>query len=415
MESEQRDRTLLVYLGASMVAGGQPANEVEDELRRVGAQLGYPHVQAAASPTGVTLSLASGSPASFEGVEGDLRLDQSAAVHRLRLGLATGTLDPDDAVREFSQLRRQKPRVATPLRDLGWVCVSAGLAMILAPGLISVLASAVLGLGVALLVRFLSPHALLRTILPTAAAFLVSLVVFALANQQLLDDPLRTILAPIAILLPGGLLVTGMSELASGHMMAGTSRLTFGGVQLLLFTLGVVGAAAVLGVPAQVIANRAQPTQTWLLTLIGLFLIVIGILLFQSAPVTLFGWVGLVVSATFAAQVAGQQVIGSVVLGGLLGGIVASFGALVIEVIRPQAPRLVVFLPSFWLLVPGSLGLLGFAGVGLRNDSISQALMGTLATVAAIALGVLIGAALASLPRAVVQRRRAKRPKLGSA
>lgn len=415
METEQRDRLLLVYLGASMIAGGQPSNEVEDEMRRVGAQLGYPRVQAAASPTGMTLSLASGSPASFEGVEGDLRLDQSAAVHRVRLGLATGTLSPGEAVDQLGHLRQQQPRVASWLRDLGWLFVSGGLAMILAPGLVSVIASALLGLGVGLLVRLLSPHALLRTILPTAAAFLVSLAVFALANYQLLDDPLRTILPPIAILLPGGLLVTGMSELASGHMMAGTSRLTFGGVQLLLFTLGVVGAAAILQVPADAIANRAQPTQTWPLTLIGLVLIIVGILLYQAAPVALFGWVGLVVLATFGAQVTGQQLIGSVALGGLLGGIVASFGALVIELIRPKIPRLVVFLPSFWLLVPGSLGLLGFAGVGLRNDSISQALMSTVATVAAIALGVLLGAALASLPRAVVQRRRARRPKLRAA
>ncbi len=415
MENEQRDRLLLVYLGASMVAGGHPANEVEDELRRVGAQLGYPRVQAAASPTGITLSLASGSPASFEGVEGDLRLDQSAAVHRLRLGLATGTLDLDEAVRGFGQLRQQKPAVATPLRDLGWLFVSGGLAMILAPGLVSVLASAVLGLGVGLLVRFVSPHALLRTVLPTAAAFLVSVAVFALADYQLLDDPLRTILPPIAILLPGGLLVTGMSELASGHMMAGTSRLAFGGVQLLLFTLGVVAAATILDVAPEAIANRALPTQTWPLTLIGLVLIIVGILLYQSAPLAIFGWVGLVVLGTFGAQVAGQQVIGSVVLGGLLGGIVASFGALVIELFRPQAPRLVMFLPSFWLLVPGSLGLLGFAGVGLRNDSITGALMSVLGTVAAIALGVLLGAALASLPRAIVQRRRGKRPRLRSA
>ena len=39
------------------------------------------------------------------------------------------------------------------------------------------------------------------------------------AETDLLDGPLRTLLAPIAVLLPGALIVTGMSELAAGVRM----------------------------------------------------------------------------------------------------------------------------------------------------------------------------------------------------
>jgi threonine/serine exporter ThrE len=81
---------LLAYLGAAMVATGQPVSDVEDELAEVGAALGYPDVQIAASPTGVMLNLASGAPATFESVKGGLCLDQAADRRFLSLSFGTG-------------------------------------------------------------------------------------------------------------------------------------------------------------------------------------------------------------------------------------------------------------------------------------------------------------------------------------
>ena len=60
------------------------------------------------------------------------------------------------------------------------------------------------------------------------AAFIVGCAIFLAAEADLLDGPLRTLLPPLAVLLPGALIVTGMSELAAGAMVAGTSRLVFG-------------------------------------------------------------------------------------------------------------------------------------------------------------------------------------------
>ncbi len=57
------------------------------------------------------------------------------------------------------------------------------------------------------------------------------------------------------MLLPGALIVTGMSELAAGAMVAGTSRLVFGTVQLLLFTFGLLAAVRVVGVSTADLAN----------------------------------------------------------------------------------------------------------------------------------------------------------------
>jgi uncharacterized membrane protein YjjB (DUF3815 family) len=95
---------------------------------------------------------------------------------------------------------------------------------------------------------------------------------------------------------------------------------------------------------------------------------------------------------TFLAQSGGQEAYGAPV-GGFLGGLVAALGAAVIQRFDGP-PSLVVFLPAFWLLVPGSLGLLGTTQlVTDAGDGFATA-QGAVGVVVAIALGVLIGSAL---------------------
>ncbi|MEU2547715.1 threonine/serine exporter family protein [Streptomyces roseolus] len=68
---------------------------------------------------------------------------------------------------------------------------------------------------------------------------------------------------------------------------------------------------------------------------------------------------------------------------------------------RSRTPDQVVFLPCFWLLVPGAVGLTGVSEIIVRKDTDGglNSLVGTVITVAAIALGVLVGAGLQRRPR----------------
>ena len=68
--------------------------------------------------------------------------------------------------------------------------------------------------------------------------------------------------------------------------------------------------------------------------------------------------------------------------------------ASIVELRRPQLARLVLFLPAFWLLVPGSLGLVGVTEVASGQGSASQAALSVLGVVSAIALGLLVGSSL---------------------
>lgn len=403
--SDLQVRRLLVALATAMVATGQPVSDVEDEVLEVAARLGRPDAQVAAGPTGVMLSTGSGEPATYEGVKGSLRLDQAADVRTIRHQLVEGSITLDEATGALLALSTRPSRYPVWLANLGWVGIATGIALILQPGWANVAFAAVGGTVVVALFRLAQRFRLISTLLPTLAAFLLACLVFAAVDAGLVEGPLRTLLPPLAVLLPGALIVTGLSELASGDMVAGTSRLAFGSVQLLLFTLGIVAAAQLFAVPTGALTNLRVDELGWWAAPLGLVLIVLGIELLESPSLRLLPWIGLTLVLAFAAQSAGQALSGPA-LGSFAGALAASLGASAVEAVKPTLPRLVVFLPSFWLLVPGSLGLLSTTQLAVDPAGSVEAALGVLGVVTAIALGLLVGAALAQSVRGAVRRAR---------
>jgi uncharacterized membrane protein YjjP (DUF1212 family) len=403
----QQVRTLLAYLGTAMIATGQPVGEVEDELAEISARLGYPDVQVAGSPTGITLNLASGEPATFESVNTPLRLDQAVGVRAIRHRLLDGSLSVAEAIDQLLALRSRPRRYPAWAADAGLVVASAGICLILQPGAANVLFATLAGVVVAGLLRLAGRFTLIATLVPALAAFIIGCGLFAAAEAGLLDGPLRTALASLAVLLPGALIVTAMSELAAGDMMAGSARLIFGIVQLMLFTLGLVAASQLLQVAPELLANVRVPGMGWWTAPVGLVLISVGITLMESPPLRLLPWIVAVLAVALTAQTLGQQA--SAPLGSFLGALAASLGAYLVEAIKPSLPRLVVFLPAFWLLVPGSLGLLSTTELAVAaSPSIASAVQAA-AVISALALGLLVGAATAQSVRGVLRAtRRAK-------
>jgi len=109
-----------------------------------------------------------------------------------------------------------------------------------------------------------------------------------------------------------------------------------------------------------------------------------------SAPKRSLGWLLLVMLAAFGAQRLGAGLTGTL-LSGFFGTLVATPLAYLTQERFKGPPATVTFLPAFWLLVPGSLGLesvtrmLGDRAAGLEG------LVGVVFAMAAIALGTLVG------------------------
>jgi Putative threonine/serine exporter len=306
----------------------------------------------------------------------------------------TGAIGPAEGVARIRAAESTAPPYAGYAQILGYVGVAAGLAMTLGGSLLDVLVASVLGAVIAgVQVATARLPAAYQSLVVLTCAFVVSAAVFLLSRTGLDVGTLAPLAAPLVTFLPGALLTTAAIDLATRQMIAGSARLAAGGMQLVLLALGITGGAALVGVPAtEVGASAAQPLG-WAGPWLGVFVYGVGVVFTYCARRTALPWILLVLVVAYAGQV----------LGGLVfGGVFSAFvGALVMTPVamfastRPTGPPVLVgFLPGFWLLVPGALGLVGVTSF-LDNDA--QALTTVInagTTMVAISLGVLAGIAL---------------------
>ncbi len=289
---------------------------------------------------------------------------------------------------------RTLPRpYSAPERVLAHLVLSGGLAVLLDASWTGVAVAAVLGclVGAVLLLaeRIERQYNALVTV---GLSFAVSTTVFTLTQAGLDPGVLAALIAPLVTLLPGGLLTTGVIELATGQMMAGAGRLAAGGMQLILLAAGVVAGASLVGVPRLVLGeaqNPIGPLGPWL----AVAVFGVGIVVYRCGRPGSIGWVLLVLYVAY-----GAQVLGDALFGGVLSGMVGAFAmtpvAYVVSRQSSGPAAFATFLPAFWLLVPGSLGLVGVTGIlGGDADGVST-LVTTTATMVAIMLGILAGAAV---------------------
>ena len=166
----------------------------------------------------------------------------------------------------------------------------------------------------------------------------------------------------------------------------------------MLLALGILAGAELVGVPGEAIddgGGTAGVVGTWL----GVAVFGVGVVLFRGARWASLRWVLLVLYVAYAGQVVGGLFFGS--------SLSAFFGALVMTPVAMVAarqpsgpPALVSFLPGFWLLVPGAVGLEGVTRVLDEDAAAGLASLVTMGTsMIGIALGVLLGSPWAGRSR----------------
>jgi len=112
-----------------------------------------------------------------------------------------------------------------------------------------------------------------------------------------------------------------------------------------------------------------------------------------SAPRNSFWWLLLVLLAAFAGQRLAAGFFGKE-LSGFFGMLIATPLGYLIQLRFKGPPAMVTFLPSFWLLVPGALGLLSVTRTLSDRVAGVNGLITALFALASIAVGTLMGASL---------------------
>ena len=252
---------------------------------------------------------------------------------------------------------------------LGYAVLAVGICLILHPSPRDLVITAIFGTIVGLLRLLGERQPTLQILMPVLAAFVVAALTALAVKHDWADPGLRSMIAALIVFLPGSALTTAVLELAAGEMIAGASRLVWASVQLLLLAFGILAGSRRSGSPA----SRAFSSSSHLLGAwapwLGVLVFATGVLVANSRPEQL-------VPRARRRALRGLDRSGH--RKPLFGGFVSGFvGAMVMTPVayffarRPGSmPAYATFLPGFWLLVPGAIGLIGvttLAGTGTAD------------------------------------------------
>jgi uncharacterized membrane protein YjjP (DUF1212 family)/uncharacterized membrane protein YjjB (DUF3815 family) len=398
-------RRLVIQLGTAMVAAGDAVDLIEGSLSRLVAAYGVAGVQIALLPTSLFIQTGTSDSAHVQfssQVAPPLRLDQIDGLYRLVRQLERAQVSVSAGLDKLAGIYRRQPAFGWPLRTVGHAVLTAGLVLLIQPTPAGIAAALALGLfiGVLKLAR-LQTAAL---ILPVVASFLTAAAVLGSASYLHIDNPIRLLVAPLVTFLPGGMLAIGTMEIAAGQMVSGASRLVNGFVQLALLAFGIVAAGVLVRAsPADYVDHRVAGLGAWA-GWAGVLVFAVGIWLHFSAPIRALPWMLLILYIAFAGQAVGDVLFDGQI-SGFFGAVAMTPVVLWVERLPGGPPKLVTFLPAFWLLVPGATGLIGVTQiVGSGPGTASRGLSDALITIMSISLGVLIGTAACRAADAGVRR-----------
>jgi uncharacterized membrane protein YjjP (DUF1212 family) len=389
--------TFIVQLGAAMNAVSEPVYSIEQRLTRVAAAYGADTARFNAFPTSLIMTLGSGESATLEPTTplvGTPRLDQIAALHLLIHDAEHAAVTPAQGLRRLAEVRELPARFGPLASILGYAILSVGICLILHPAPRDIAITAIFGAIVGVLRLLGRRQPTVQILMPVLAAFVVAALTALAVKHDLADPGLRSMIAALIVFLPGAALTTAVLELAAGEMIAGASRLVWASLQLLLLAFGILAGIEAVGIPpARAFSSTSSLLGNWAPWL-GVLVFATGLLIAYSAPTRSFPGLLVVLYAAWIGQVVGNHLFGGYV-SGLIGAMVMTPVAYFFARRPGSMPAYATFLPGFWLLVPGAIGLIGVttlagSGTATASNDFKTAVGSTIA----VALGVLCGTQL---------------------
>lgn len=389
---------LLRHLGVALISSGETTGQVQRILDDLAHRYDAEEVHFFVLPTGIFVRVHDSRGTAVDLLEASvdtLRLDQIAALYKLIDKIKRTVPPPTEATAALAQILLSEPPTAVWLMLLGNMVLTTGLGLMLNPTADALPGYLIIGLVVQLLIMLADRMPLVSTGLPVVAGAAVTMLAFGFPHAIGGGNPQQLLVPGVSTLLPGATLTNGSIELATGSMVAGASRTIYGLNKLVLLAFGVLIGLQLLG-PQTPEAPTHLHQLGWWAPVLGVLLIGLGHSWRASAPPKSLPWLLVVLYAAFAAQKLGV-LIGGGLLGSFLGGLVAVPAAYLVQRNRNAPPTQVAFLPAFWMLVPGGIGLTGVSELITKSDPNGlHVLVNTTLTVLAIALGVLVGSGLAT-------------------
>lgn len=325
---------------------------------------------------------------------GQINLEKLSLLDTLVRNLITGRIDVPEAGSALDEIISRKPPYGHILTFACYALASATAARSLGGGWREVAIASVIGILTGVLTTLAGRSEQARRIVETVAAVLAGALAVIAARLVFPASTFIPTIAGLIVLIPGLMLTTAVTELATRNLVSGTARLT--GAVMLFFELGI---GAALGgeigrlLPeATVIRRTATTMPEWTLYPSLIIAPAAFAVLFRTARrdiiwVVVAGVVGFV-AARISAELVGPA------LGTFIAAVIIGLTANILARIIHR-PATLLLVPGIVFIFPGSFGFGSFSRF-LANDVVSGMNIAFDLVLAAVALvtGLLLANAL---------------------
>ncbi|WXH27777.1 hypothetical protein WA016_01702 [Myxococcus stipitatus] len=349
---------------------GTPAHRLEDLMKRVSGRLGL-EGRFFSTPTSLFASF--GPPealrTSLIRVEpGDMDLERLTLLDVLADDVIHARLSPAEGALRVEAILARPPRFGPVLQVLCWALAGGAGARLFGGGLKEMAVATVSSLLIGILseVTQRQPSSA-RVLEPVAAILSSSLAVLAASFLGTMSIQVAT-LAGLIVLLPGLTLTVALNELATRHLISGTSRLTGAAVVFLQLGFGVaLGSRLAEVLPPPPVVPTPPPLPTWTQALsLAVAGMAIGVL-FRARPRD-WGWIAAAGTFAFLGARVSSGLLGPQ-LGAFVGAVLLGIGGNTLARLRNK-PSVTIVVPGLMLLVPGSVGFRSLSSL-LERDVVA--------------------------------------------
>jgi uncharacterized membrane protein YjjP (DUF1212 family) len=391
----------VLRLARALHAYGYSAARLEDILGATAERLGLAGYRFFSMPTQI---MAAFGPEERQRTHllrvepGEVNLGKLASLEEVSLEVAHGNMSPWEGMARIERIVAAPSPYGPALVTIAHGLLSGAVCQFLGGGWREIVVAAVLGLLLGLLAVESARHARLSRIFEPLAAFVISLASFGLAR---LVGPLALFIATLGgliVLLPGLLLTTAITELATRHLASGTLRLSSAFMTLLGIIFGVaLGSRIGAALFGSTVNAAPGPLPSWA-PVVAIVLAAASSMVILRADPRDGPWI---VAAGLLGVLTGR--FGALVLGVELGTFVASFGVAMASAAFERwrhRPAPVVLVPGILLLVPGSIGYRSMSSL-LQRDTIAgvDTAFTMVLTAVSLVAGLLIASVIAPEPR----------------
>jgi len=411
---------LMAAVGQAQLSAGYPVNEVNETLGKISRAYDRPQLTGYVLPNAVFVDdELTGRARVLTSDIGSMRLDQATQVHRVARDVVNRRVTPVEAMGKLAAIDTMQARFPQWMVVIANGFTAAGFALVFRVSIWGVLIAGVLGMLVALALALTSKRQTLAALVPFASAFIASFVVFtASAYFDAEVQPVRVVAAPIITLIPGVGLTRGTQELANNQIVSGASRLVSATVQILVLTFGILTGARLAPLDSYNFADLTDALLPWWAAWIGVLVFAVGQSVVSNEPRGAVRIVVVLLLAAYGVQTLVSSTIDPILASGVAAGAALLGATLVQRRSRRGFPAFALFEPVFWLLVPGSLGLVALTqefaardaaltkqvdSAGQNSTSVIGLTTGTdvlavaAGTIIAITIGMLVASAIARL------------------